>query len=66
GAVTIRADHPQEGTALLTYLAAPAAQETIHATGMRRVAAAAPVSQKDTGQSSASPALPPRRTEDGR
>lgn len=49
GAVTISADHPQEG-ALLTYLASPAAQETIHATGMRSVAAAAPVSQKDTVQ----------------
>ncbi len=44
------ADHPQEGKALLTYLASPAAQETIHATGMRSVAAAAPVSQKDTVQ----------------
>ncbi|PVW84579.1 molybdenum ABC transporter substrate-binding protein, partial [Klebsiella pneumoniae] len=32
------------------YLASPAAQETIHATGMRSVAAAAPVSQKDTVQ----------------
>lgn len=50
GAVTISADHPQEGKALLTYLASPAAQETIHATGMRSVAAAAPVSQKDTVQ----------------
>ncbi|MFP4884554.1 hypothetical protein ACLFLT_25135 [Klebsiella pneumoniae] len=42
--MTISADHPQEGKALLTYLASPAAQETIHATGMRSVAAAAPVS----------------------
>ena len=50
GAVTVSADHPQEGKALLTYLASPAAQETIHATGMRSVAAAAPVSQKDTVQ----------------
>ncbi|STV92421.1 ABC transport system, periplasmic component [Klebsiella pneumoniae] len=50
GAVTISADHPQEGKALLTYLASPAAQKTIHATGMRSVAAAAPVSQKDTVQ----------------
>ncbi|MFH7090663.1 hypothetical protein ACHWWK_23940 [Klebsiella pneumoniae] len=31
--MTISADHPQEGKALLTYLASPAAQETIHATG---------------------------------
>ena len=37
GAVTVSADHPQEGKALLTYLASPAAQETIHATGMRSV-----------------------------
>jgi molybdate transport system substrate-binding protein len=50
GAVTVSADHPQEGKALLAYLASPAAQETIHATGMRSVAAAAPVSQKDTVQ----------------
>lgn len=50
GAVTISAEHPQEGKALLTYLASPAAQETIHATGMRSVSAAAPVSQKDTVQ----------------
>ena len=50
GAVTISADHPQEGKALLAYLASPAAQETIHATGMRSVAATTPVSQKDTVQ----------------
>lgn len=40
GAVTAKAQHAQEGKALLAFLSAPEAQSTIHLTGMHSVAAA--------------------------
>ncbi|WP_426505452.1 substrate-binding domain-containing protein [Serratia proteamaculans] len=50
GAVTAKAEHRQEGKALLDFLSSPQAQKTIHATGMRAVKAEQPARQSDTVQ----------------
>jgi molybdate transport system substrate-binding protein len=48
GAVTVNAQHPDEGKALLRFLASPQAQKTVTATGMHTVPATA--RQDDTVQ----------------
>ncbi len=48
GAVTARAEHQQEGKALLNFLASSGAQGTIRATGLRSVAAKASLKPRDT------------------
>jgi molybdate transport system substrate-binding protein len=50
GAVTAKAEHHQEGQALLNFLSSGEAQNTIRATGMRSVPAERPVKQPDTVQ----------------
>ncbi len=48
GAVTVNAQHPDEGKALLSFLASPQAQKIVTATGMHSVPAT--VKQGDTVQ----------------
>jgi molybdate transport system substrate-binding protein len=50
GAVTAKAEHRQEGKALLDFLSSAEAKNTIRATGMRSVKAELPVKQRDTVQ----------------
>ncbi len=50
GAVTAKAEHRQEGKALLDFLSSSQAQKTIRATGMRTVKAEQPARQSDTVQ----------------
>lgn len=50
GAVTAKAEHRQEGKALLEFLSSAMAQKTIRDTGMRSVKAELPFKQRDTVQ----------------
>lgn len=50
GAVILKAEHRQEGEALLDFLSSAQAQDIIRATGMRTVKTASPVKQSDTVQ----------------
>ncbi|MFS7187136.1 substrate-binding domain-containing protein [Serratia proteamaculans] len=50
GAVTAKAEHRQEGKALLDFLSSAEAKNTIRATGVRSVKAELPVKQRDTVQ----------------
>lgn len=50
GAITAKADHRQEGKALLNFLSSAQAQKVIRATGMRSVQAEQPVKQSDSVQ----------------
>ncbi|PQK71871.1 substrate-binding domain-containing protein [Pantoea ananatis] len=50
GAVPAKAEHPEEGKALLDFLASAPAQEVVHATGLHSVKAQQPAKQSDTVQ----------------
>jgi len=50
GAITVKADHLQEGEALLDFLSSAQAQKAIRSTEMRSVKSKQPIKQSDTVQ----------------